>query len=99
MPRRKSKKIPANTRVAKQADWSLVRHNNRAGVSAFKKRLRAQFGRREGTRELKALAEHWHGGTPVPPRYLLPRDSVSQRGRVAWVLDDTMRIAFQEAGL
>lgn len=68
MPRRKSEKIPSNTREAKKADWSLTRHNNRAGVSAFKKRLRSQYGRREGKRDRRILVQFevykaWESGT------------------------------------
>lgn len=62
MARRKRERIPENSRDRKAG---FGPHNNRAGVSAFKKRMRVQYGRREGKRGLKELASDWERLAPA----------------------------------
>jgi hypothetical protein len=104
MPRKKSEKIAANTREAKKSDWHLVGgHNNRSGVSAFKKRLRHQYGRRLTNRELALWAWERNNATPKSGLRINRPERVpvapEWHYRRVWVLDDTMMIALREGGL
>lgn len=105
MGRRKSEKIPMNTAEAKATSIHLTPHNARSGVSAFKKRLRAQYGRREWNRELKVWV--WerntepvsHTGSAIKrPESVQEKTGRPRRG-IQWRLDDTMAQAIRDAGL
>jgi hypothetical protein len=101
VPRRKSEKIPANTRAVKEADWHLTRHNAKSGVSAFKKKLRHQYGRRLTNRELAVWTWENNNRMAGAAKQVTRPESApvaSQRHyRQTWKLADTMRIAFERA--
>jgi hypothetical protein len=57
MARRKREKTPLNTAKRKREQLRWTPHNVKAGVSAFKKRMRAQYSRRETTRWLRSIIQ------------------------------------------